>query len=169
MKNTARSLRTKTEPKLFYKPWELRDFEKDQIDRQIEEADSCISKEVEDFEVRKAKARASATNEVELGNSAATISKPSTPNTNEFKGVDTTLQEIEQLETSSQAKPANSSKPGTEEAMVDAPADPAANDEMTASSTSETENSVSKAAEPKNADDDQSEELEAGQEDDVIY
>lgn len=46
----AHFLQTKTEPKLFYKPWELRTEEEDVIKAQIEDAEAAIEKELADFE-----------------------------------------------------------------------------------------------------------------------
>nr|KMM72062.1 hypothetical protein CPAG_08361 [Coccidioides posadasii RMSCC 3488] len=48
----ARSLKTKSTPTLYYKPWQLRPEEKDIIDSQVEDAEATIAKEVEDFERR---------------------------------------------------------------------------------------------------------------------
>ncbi|EKG10971.1 Pinin/SDK/MemA protein [Macrophomina phaseolina MS6] len=46
----AHFLQTKTEPKLFYKPWELRPEEEDTIKAQIDDAEATIEKELADFE-----------------------------------------------------------------------------------------------------------------------
>ena len=45
MRATASFLRTKTEPRLHYKPWELRSEEEEQIKQQIEEVEAEIRKE----------------------------------------------------------------------------------------------------------------------------
>ncbi|KAB2578964.1 Pinin/SDK/MemA protein [Lasiodiplodia theobromae] len=49
----AHFLQTKTEPKLFYKPWELRPEEEDIIKAQVEEAEASIERELAEFERRK--------------------------------------------------------------------------------------------------------------------
>ncbi|PGH23757.1 hypothetical protein AJ80_02187 [Polytolypa hystricis UAMH7299] len=46
----ARFLKTKTEPVLYYKPWELRPEDEDTIHKQIEEAKTIVAKEVAEFE-----------------------------------------------------------------------------------------------------------------------
>ena len=55
MRASAGFLRTKTEPRLYYKPWELRDSEEDEIKRQIENVTSEIAHEVLEYERRKQK------------------------------------------------------------------------------------------------------------------
>ncbi|KIW02493.1 uncharacterized protein PV09_06295 [Verruconis gallopava] len=50
----ANFFRTKTEPRLFYKPWQLTPDQEDQIKYQIEEAKATIEREVSEFEKRKA-------------------------------------------------------------------------------------------------------------------
>lgn len=46
MQATAHFLKTKTEPSLYYKPWDLRPEEETQIKEQIEETESVIAKEL---------------------------------------------------------------------------------------------------------------------------
>ncbi|KIW73382.1 hypothetical protein PV04_01509 [Phialophora macrospora] len=53
MRATARFLQTKTEPKLYYKPWELRDIELEEIKRQIVDVEARIEREVEEFKDKK--------------------------------------------------------------------------------------------------------------------
>ncbi|OCT53641.1 pinin/SDK/memA domain protein [Cladophialophora carrionii] len=48
-------LHTKAEPKLYYKPWELRDMEIEQIKRQTVDMEAKIGREVEDFEAKRRK------------------------------------------------------------------------------------------------------------------
>ena len=50
MRATAGFLQTKTEPVLYYKPWKLREFEVDDIKRQVEGVEERISRKVEEFE-----------------------------------------------------------------------------------------------------------------------
>ncbi|OAP56054.1 hypothetical protein AYL99_09233 [Fonsecaea erecta] len=53
MRVSAGFLQTKAEPRLYYKPWELRDFEEDEIKQQIEDAEATIRRETEEFEEKK--------------------------------------------------------------------------------------------------------------------
>ncbi|RQM06389.1 hypothetical protein DH86_00001169, partial [Scytalidium sp. 3C] len=46
----ANCLCTKTEPKLYYKPWELRPEEEDQIKAQIAEVEAIIEREAQEFD-----------------------------------------------------------------------------------------------------------------------
>ncbi|KAL3467740.1 pinin/SDK/memA/ protein conserved region-domain-containing protein [Aspergillus heterothallicus] len=52
---TARFLKTKTEPVLFYKPWQLRPEDETTIRDQIREAEATIGREVEGYEARNSK------------------------------------------------------------------------------------------------------------------
>lgn len=45
MRATAHYLQTKTEPRLYYKPWDLRPEEKETIEHQVEEVEAAIRKE----------------------------------------------------------------------------------------------------------------------------
>ncbi|KAF2233492.1 hypothetical protein EV356DRAFT_503575 [Viridothelium virens] len=49
----ARFLHTESEPKLYYKPWELRLEEEDRINQQIADAEAQISREVLNFEEKR--------------------------------------------------------------------------------------------------------------------
>ncbi|RHZ73847.1 hypothetical protein CDV55_107641 [Aspergillus turcosus] len=49
----AHFLKTKSEPVLYYKPWQLRPEDEDLIRRQIEEAEATISRERAEFEARR--------------------------------------------------------------------------------------------------------------------
>ncbi|PWY69150.1 hypothetical protein BO70DRAFT_365967 [Aspergillus heteromorphus CBS 117.55] len=49
----ARFLRTRAEPALCYKPWQLRAEEEDRIQDQIREAEATVAREVEEFETRR--------------------------------------------------------------------------------------------------------------------
>ncbi|KAH0843872.1 putative nuclear protein SDK3 [Fonsecaea pedrosoi] len=53
MRAAAGFLQTKAEPRLYYKPWELRDSEEDEIKQQIEEAEATIRRETEEFEEKR--------------------------------------------------------------------------------------------------------------------
>ncbi|PYI04351.1 hypothetical protein BO78DRAFT_399033 [Aspergillus sclerotiicarbonarius CBS 121057] len=48
----AHFLKTKTEPVLYYKPWQLRSEEEDIIQDQIRDAEATVAREVEEFEAR---------------------------------------------------------------------------------------------------------------------
>ncbi|KAK5730923.1 hypothetical protein LTR15_000861 [Elasticomyces elasticus] len=48
----ANFLQTSSEPKLYYKPWELRPDEEDRIEQQLKEAEALIEKELAAFEGR---------------------------------------------------------------------------------------------------------------------
>ncbi|KAL4976839.1 pinin/SDK/memA/ protein conserved region-domain-containing protein [Aspergillus desertorum] len=50
----AHFLKTKAEPALYYKPWQLRSEEEDTIQDQIREAKATIAREVEEFDARNA-------------------------------------------------------------------------------------------------------------------
>ncbi|KAK4502884.1 hypothetical protein PRZ48_006310 [Zasmidium cellare] len=52
---TANFLQTKAEPRLYYKPWELRTDEEDRIDDQIKDTEDQIDKELADWEEEKQK------------------------------------------------------------------------------------------------------------------
>ncbi|KAL4883461.1 pinin/SDK/memA/ protein conserved region-domain-containing protein [Aspergillus karnatakaensis] len=52
---TAHFLKTKTEPVLYYKPWELRSGDEAIIENQIREAEATIAREVEEFDSRGAR------------------------------------------------------------------------------------------------------------------
>ncbi|CEL08800.1 hypothetical protein ASPCAL11945 [Aspergillus calidoustus] len=51
---TAHFLKTKTEPVLFYKPWQLRSEDEAIIRDQVREAEATIAREVEEYEARNA-------------------------------------------------------------------------------------------------------------------
>ena len=55
MRAAAGYLQTKTEPRLYYKPWELRESDEDEIKRQLEDVEAKIAMEVEESELRKRK------------------------------------------------------------------------------------------------------------------
>ncbi|KAL2819244.1 pinin/SDK/memA/ protein conserved region-domain-containing protein [Aspergillus granulosus] len=55
---TAHFLKTKTEPVLFYKPWQLRSEDEAIIRDQVREAEETIAREVEEYEARNAQAEA---------------------------------------------------------------------------------------------------------------
>ncbi|KAI1611500.1 pinin/SDK/memA/ protein conserved region-domain-containing protein [Exophiala viscosa] len=59
----ARFLRTNVEPRLYYKPWELREKEEDTIKRQIEEAEDTIRRELDEFEAKRARGQPEASGE----------------------------------------------------------------------------------------------------------
>lgn len=50
MKAIANFLTTSTEPKLYYKPWELLPEQDEQINRQREDTDALIDQELDDFD-----------------------------------------------------------------------------------------------------------------------
>jgi len=52
LKAMARFLKTKTEPVLYYKPWQLREVDEDTIDRQIRETEDLIEKEENELSER---------------------------------------------------------------------------------------------------------------------
>ncbi|KAF2498046.1 putative nuclear protein SDK3 [Lophium mytilinum] len=51
--NMAHFLYTKTEPRLYYKPWEVTSTEEDQINAQVDDAQAIVDKELDDFERRR--------------------------------------------------------------------------------------------------------------------
>ncbi|KAJ9641742.1 hypothetical protein H2204_002804 [Knufia peltigerae] len=53
LRATARSLKTTTNPPLYYKPWELREHEEDTIKRQINEAEETIRRELDEFDSKR--------------------------------------------------------------------------------------------------------------------
>ncbi|EXJ64208.1 hypothetical protein A1O7_00544 [Cladophialophora yegresii CBS 114405] len=55
MRAMAGFLQTKAEPKLYYKPWELRDMEIERIKQQMVDVEAKIEREVEVFEEKKRK------------------------------------------------------------------------------------------------------------------
>lgn len=52
MLHLAHFLFTRTEPRLYYKPWEMSSEEEDRIDDQIAEARAAIQRELDEYEVR---------------------------------------------------------------------------------------------------------------------
>ena len=54
LRATAGFLRTAAEPRLYYKPWELREEEEETIKRQIEEAEETIRRELNEFDAKRA-------------------------------------------------------------------------------------------------------------------
>ncbi|KAI7530188.1 hypothetical protein KC331_g14802 [Hortaea werneckii] len=53
MLDQANFLQTKAEPKILYRPWELRPEEEDLIDEQIRKAKDAVDREVDEWEARK--------------------------------------------------------------------------------------------------------------------
>ncbi|KAI7214509.1 hypothetical protein KC333_g5983 [Hortaea werneckii] len=53
MLDQANFLQTKAEPKILYRPWELRSEEEDLIDEQIRKAKDAVDREVDEWEARK--------------------------------------------------------------------------------------------------------------------
>ncbi|KAI7507470.1 hypothetical protein KC347_g6847 [Hortaea werneckii] len=53
MLDQANFLETTAEPKILYRPWELRSEEEDVIDEQIQKAKDAVDREVEEWEARK--------------------------------------------------------------------------------------------------------------------
>ncbi|KAI7364642.1 hypothetical protein KC336_g21469, partial [Hortaea werneckii] len=53
MLDQANFLQTKAEPRILYRPWELRSEEEDVIDEQIQKAKDAVDREVEEWEARK--------------------------------------------------------------------------------------------------------------------
>ncbi|KAJ5584981.1 uncharacterized protein N7459_004781 [Penicillium hispanicum] len=49
---TAHFLKTRTEPVLYYKPWQLRSGDEDVIREQVEEAEATVAREVAEFDAR---------------------------------------------------------------------------------------------------------------------
>lgn len=57
MLHLAHFLYTKTEPRLYYKPWEMSSEEEDRIDDQIAEARATIQRELDEYEDRQEEGR----------------------------------------------------------------------------------------------------------------
>lgn len=57
MLHLAHFLYTKTEPRLYYKPWEMSPEEEDRIDDQIAEARAAIQRELDEYEDRQEEER----------------------------------------------------------------------------------------------------------------
>ncbi|PYH91435.1 hypothetical protein BO71DRAFT_432859 [Aspergillus ellipticus CBS 707.79] len=53
----ARFLKTRAEPVLYYKPWQLREAEEDIVQDQIREVEATVAREVEEFEARRRAAK----------------------------------------------------------------------------------------------------------------
>ncbi|KAK5196288.1 hypothetical protein LTR92_003832 [Exophiala xenobiotica] len=53
LRATARFLKTKAEPPLYYKPWEVREQDEEIIKRQVDEAEETIRREVAESEVKR--------------------------------------------------------------------------------------------------------------------
>ncbi|KAF2806182.1 pinin/SDK/memA domain-containing protein [Mytilinidion resinicola] len=51
--NMAQFLYTRTEPRLYYKPWEITPAEEDQINTQVDEAQAIVDQELDDFRRRR--------------------------------------------------------------------------------------------------------------------
>ncbi|KAH8801504.1 pinin/SDK/memA/ protein conserved region-domain-containing protein [Xylogone sp. PMI_703] len=85
----ANCLYTKTEPRLYYKPWELQPEEEDRIKTQIAEAEAIIEREVEEFNLKHPKDDATAEGETN-GRSKEPVGEPHKESPSVPIAVDTT-------------------------------------------------------------------------------
>ncbi|KAJ9607269.1 hypothetical protein H2200_008342 [Cladophialophora chaetospira] len=174
---SAGFLRTKTEPVLYYKPWELRDLEEDEIKRQIEDVTSEIEREVLEFELKKQKRQQDDKDEIREPVPKGEQSASPKASQNGAMDVDDDLGQGE-------AKPDEDNEPPNgEQRHQGSTADKETNDDQAANSelagTSKVDGSQTKQAKgeterPSSSNrsdehDHGGEELERGQEDDVIY
>ncbi|KIX06081.1 uncharacterized protein Z518_04055 [Rhinocladiella mackenziei CBS 650.93] len=161
LRAAAGFLRTKAEPQLYYKPWELRDFEEDTIKRQIDEADETIQRERDEFDRRQTSennepADHRSTHGDENGSRSLDVGDGRQPKVNDDGG-----RSRDDLK--------------DDEARMDDSSDRRDRDHVAISESSSTAPREGRVKEidverPMSKDDDHGgEELELGQEDDVIY
>jgi hypothetical protein len=177
MRATAGFLQTKSEPKLYYKPWELRDIEIEEIKRQMVDVEARIQREVEDFEDKKRQRQQDNEADKPDGGKDRKERPPSPATTNRSGAMD-----VDQGPGSDQEKPDEK----RETAEVETGSyEPSADDKMnrdqpvpeeTAQSSSDDREPAKQpeAGRPTSSNksdehDHGGEELERGQEDDVIY
>ncbi|TVY81705.1 hypothetical protein LSUE1_G002302 [Lachnellula suecica] len=101
----AQFLTTKTQPKLYYKPWELRPEEEERIKEQIAEAEVVIEREVEKFDARHPKPREEESTSKEKANITfkEMVGEPRTESPSVSNAVDTTNDTAAQVTQSDQA------------------------------------------------------------------
>ncbi|KAK0248140.1 hypothetical protein LTS09_016724 [Friedmanniomyces endolithicus] len=75
MLNSANSLQTSSEPKLYYRPWELRPDEEDRIEQQVKEAERLVEMEAAEVEGWPVKV-AEPVDEVGCGSPTRTLTAP---------------------------------------------------------------------------------------------
>ncbi|KAL3496237.1 pinin/SDK/memA/ protein conserved region-domain-containing protein [Aspergillus germanicus] len=146
---TAHFLKTKTEPVLFYKPWQLRSEDEAIIRDQIREAEATIAREIEEYEA------CSAQGDTELENKP----NPPTETSEQAQTSNEDMQEPSSLQTTNADAGANGTKhdKDSEETKPESPSAP--NNEAPVRSTQEDDH---------RAEDDGGEVMEDN-EDTVIY
>lgn len=160
LRATARFLETKAEPKLYYKPWELRGFEEETIKRQLDDANETIRRELDEREAE----RASKTAEPTRHSPSPPASRNGDMEVDDASRPKTT--EKEESSNDGLDGPATTWREGQErnEGEGTSAEDPGKSRDFNAVAEGEVDRPMSSGL-----DDHGGEELEQGQEDDVIY
>ncbi|KIV80792.1 hypothetical protein PV11_08268 [Exophiala sideris] len=165
LRATARFLHTNVEPRLYYKPWEMREKEEDTVKRQIEEAEDTIRRELDESEAKRSREQPAA---------PAESGSPATG-----RDQDTEMSSGQPRETDHAQEGQGDDGPDSQMGSGRDDQQPA-DDQSPSGTTKDGQTSVPEtepkqesgdiAPRPVSKDDDHGgEELERGQEDDVIY
>ncbi|KAK4941159.1 hypothetical protein LTR10_018832 [Elasticomyces elasticus] len=165
LRATARFLRTNVEPRLYYKPWEMREKEEDTIKRQIEEAEDIIRRETDESEAKRSRGQPDVP--TESGSPATRRDQDTEMSNGQSHQTDHAQEDQGDNDPDSQmVSGRHEQQPGenphtsntTEDVQISVPG------------TEPKQESEDIAPRPVSKDDDHGgEELERGQEDDVIY
>ncbi|KAI6817099.1 hypothetical protein KC340_g5750 [Hortaea werneckii] len=171
MLDQANFLQTKAEPKILYRPWELRSEEEDLIDEQIRKAKDAVDREVDEWEARKqgsvsTPARDELMHGVESGSKQDDVSRKEVPKEEEKDG---------DKEMSDQPFPDAVTQPLAEEVPDSQPAEPKKEEEP-AKEQHQAEQNETAAGSPSqkqeqvnNEVDEHGDHVVEGEEDTVIY
>ncbi|EXJ61422.1 uncharacterized protein A1O5_11737 [Cladophialophora psammophila CBS 110553] len=174
MRAAAGFLQTKAEPRLYYKPWELRDSEEDAIKQQIEEVDARIQREADEFEEKKKVSgeefKRERKKDKDTEQPPGSITSP--PKASSTEKVDD--RQNAEGEADNQTSRDERSNPGGEERNEGDQPSPRessgpSKDNDVPANTNEIERRRSSSSKDQDDHDHGGEELERGQEDDVIY
>ncbi|OAL36841.1 hypothetical protein AYO20_03897 [Fonsecaea nubica] len=170
MRAAAGFLQTKAEPRLYYKPWELRDPEEDEIKQQIEEAEATIQRETEEFEEkRKSREQELKEEEKEAQHPPGPTSLPGDTTKDEGDDRHDTKGEVaNDASGNEQPNQITSQKDGEDQSSPHDASGPL-KDTDPAEHPSKAERRRSSSSKEHDDHDHGGEELERGQEDDVIY
>ncbi|KIW24389.1 uncharacterized protein PV07_10107 [Cladophialophora immunda] len=163
LRAAAGFLQTKAEPRLYYKPWELRESEEDEVKQQIEDAEVKIQREIEEFEQKKKVREEELKRDGERQKDAQQAPGPITDELDDRHNPEGEAnprdersdQANDETDRDDQTSPSDSSGP--------------LKDNDIAASASKTERRRSSSSKDQDDHDHGGEELERGQEDDVIY
>jgi pinin/SDK/memA/ protein conserved region len=156
MRAMANFLRTKTEPRLYYKPWELRPEEEEQIKKQVEEVEGAIRKEQSDDSGQTTDVVDANAPKQDIKEEPSTTSEDASMQNGDGPREDAVKKEPEDADVEDEGTKANGEGELSDENPTSAP-------EVAAKSPAEDKEDKSKD------DDHRGEELVEGHEDDVIY